>query len=513
VSARLRSPIAAAAVAALLALGVRGAVIAQGPDLPPDGVFDLEIARDLQAGRVREAVLRRFHPLEGALAAGVATILDREADEACGLVVSALAGALAAFFAALAASELVGEEAAPAARTFAALSAGLLVAAHPALARSAATVWSYSLSHAAVAFALWTSARARARSASGRALDAGLGAGTAYLARPDGLVVLAGLFVASFLPRKGDKKFLAPVALLLGFLLLAAPYLIALRAATGEWRLTLKKDERHLVGMRDLQAPPPPRRPDDDLGAILSRDEGREDPEETGLVASALYVLRRSSTTIHPLLLVLGAVGLALRWRRLPDSLGALGVLLAFVGAHTLLKANERDFNGNHPGAEAVIFATWSALALAPLARSRWARTVALGACALVLLAKTRDGRSVEKTRLTREVAAWLRARAEPGRELVVAGRDARPLAFLAGARLVELPRGDAAAVASAARGAGARFLAVYVRTHGEPPRAVTSALDGARLPAPERFTAQRPAESGSILYTWLVYDLSGEKR
>src|SRR5581483_4606308 len=209
VSARLRSPIAAAAVAALLALGVRGAVIAQGPDLPPDGVFDLEIARDLQAGRVREAVLRRFHPLEGALAAGVATILDREADEACGLVVSALAGALAAFFAALAASELVGEEAAPAARTFAALSAGLLVAAHPALARSAATVWSYSLSHAAVAFALWTSARARARSASRPAPDAGPGAGTAFLARPDGLVVLAGLFVASLLPRKGDKKFLA----------------------------------------------------------------------------------------------------------------------------------------------------------------------------------------------------------------------------------------------------------------------------------------------------------------
>src|SRR6185436_10161511 len=110
------------------------------------------------------------------------------------------------------------------------------------------------------------------------------------------------------------------------------------------------------------------------------------------------------------------------------------------------------------------------------------------------------------KAGLTREVAKALRERREPR---VVCGRDARPLAFLAGARLVEMPRGDAAAVVSSARQQGAQVLALYVRTKGEPPLSVTSALQAAGLQPPERFMATRAAEGGPILYTWLLYDIS----
>ncbi len=488
---------------------MRGAVLLQGPELPPDGVFDIEIARDLQHGDLRAALLRRFHPLGGALAASVAALLGREADETCGLVVSVVAGCLAAFFTALAAGRLATRS-----PRFAALAAGLLVAVHPALARSAAVVWSYPLSHAALAAALAASARALALGSLPAAFAAGLAAGVAYLARPDGLVIAAGLFaglvfasVRANAPFRGAGRVLAPLLVVAGFAVAAVPYVLALHDATGEWRLTLKKDERHLVGMRDPHAPPPAPRAADDLGAIIARAEEMPDPGETGLAASALYVIRRSGESAHWLLVVLGAAGLALtaRGQRAPSVL----VLLALLGAHMLLKANERHFNPNHASADAIVLALWSGVALAPFAASRRARTLLLGAAVAVLLVKTRDASSVVKTKLTRDVAAALREKREPGRELVLCGSDARPLAHLAGARLLEMPRGDAASVASHARGAGARFLAVYVRTRGEPPAPVTSALAGAGLPAPLVFTETRPARNGSILYTWLVYDLT----
>jgi hypothetical protein len=552
----VRSVLLAALVAALVGLGVRLAVLARGTDLPPDGVFDLEIARDLQHGEWRGAVLRRFHPLEGTLAAGVATLLGREADEACGLVVSVLAGTLAVFLVALAAGTVhpvaggtvhperdrgpeergtpVESKGGLATRSsvFAALSAGLLAAAHPGLVQSSITVWSYPLSHAALAAALLAAAHAVThRSVRSWAL-AGAAAGVGFLARPDGLVVGAGLLGASLVlalfpdpPRwpfdsKGAPRSSGPLsrsgrsgAMLLGFVLLASPYLLALRAATGEWRVTLKKDERHLVGMRDLQAPPPPPRPKGDLGAILDAAENLHEPEEIGTAASALYVLRRSATAIHPLLLALGALGLL--WVGRPAIPGAL-VLGALLSAHTLLKVNEHDFTGHHAFLEAVVFAPWAGVALARLSPRRLLRTIALGGAFVILVAKAHDPHAALKGNLARAVAARLRARAVPGRELAICGRDARAVAFLAGARLVDFPRGDAATVTSAARAAGADWLAVYVRTpKGDEPRAVERALAATGLtPLEPPLTARRDApEGGSILYTWLLYDLSQEKR
>jgi hypothetical protein len=348
------------------------------------------------------------------------------------------------------------------------------------------------------------------------------------------------------LARTGRFALLAPLVLLLGFALPAAPYLIALRQVTGEWRLTLKKDERHLVGIRDLQAPPPVPRPRDDLKAIVESVEGHADAEEPGSAGAALYVARRSAAAIHPLLLVLGLLGLGSQmssrrvaktpgpptWR--PGDLAALHgplvlVLAAFFLAHVLLKVNEHDFTGNHAAAEAIVFAAWSGLGVAFLVdrvsraelvarRRRLATAFAVGVAFVVLVLKTRDAHAGVKGERERAVAAWLAARAEPGRELVVCGRDVRAVAFLAGARLVELPRGDAASVARAARAAGARWLVLYVRTLGDEPAAVTSALAAAGLGAPvanpdDPFQAKRSAEERPILYTWLVYDLSEGKR
>ena len=547
----MRSVLLAALVAALVGLGVRLAVLARGTELPPDGVFDLEIARDLQHGDWRGAVLRRFHPLEGALAAGVATALGREADEACGLVVSLLAGTLAVFLVGLAGGALgtcapaphpalragglsparsagggreggpfANEAPTPSAPLLAALSAGLLAAAHPGLVQASITVWSYPLSHAALAAALLAAAHAVTRPSARAWALAGSAAGIGFLARPDGIVIGAGLLAASVLLLfvRSARVPSAPVALVLGFVLLASPYLVALRADTGEWRLTLKKDERHLVGMRDLQAPPPPPRPKGDLGAILDAAENLHEPEEIGTASSLLYVLRRSASAIHPLLLALGALGLLGTGRAAVP--GAL-VLLALVSAHTLLKVNEHDFSGHHAFLEAVVFAPWAGAALARLASRRLLRTAAVAGSFIILAAKAHDPHAALKGNLARAVAARLRARAVPGQELAICGRDARAVAFLAGARLVDFPRGDAATVASAARAAGAGWLAVYVRTpKGDEPTAVERALAGAGLaadqprPGEPPLTARRDApEGGSILYTWLLYDLSQEKR
>ncbi len=496
-----------AAITALVALAVRLVVLSHGRDLPPDGTFDLEIARDLLRGDVHSAVLRRFHPLEGALSALVALALQRRPEETCGLVVTVLAGALVAFFAALAAARLVEEESAPGRASLAALAAGLLAATHPGLARASVAVTSYPVSHAALAAALAAMAHALARRSLRGVALAGLATGVAYLARPDGLVLLAGLVAGSVLAI-GRLGKLAPLVLLVGFAVPAAPYLVALERATGEWRLTLKKDERHLVGMVDPNAPPKPRPAPDDVTALIEQAEGHEEPAETGWIDSTVYVLRRSSTEVHVLLLLLGLIGLA-RTRRLGLAHAPFVLaLLAFVSAHVLLKRTERYFAAHHATGEAIPFAIWSGLALAPLVARR-ARTVALGLACGILLAKTREPREAEKGELERAVAWELRSSALPEKELVVCGRDARSVAFLADARYLELPPGDAASVASAARASGARWLVLYVRTHGDPPETLERALSAAGLRMSHPIVKTRPDPSGGVIrYTWLLYDL-----
>jgi hypothetical protein len=412
----------------------------------------------------------------------------------------------------------------------------VLAACHPELAASAATVENYPLAHAALAGAF---AAALAGIATGNArafLAAGVAAGLGYLARPDGLVLLAGLAAGvalagtrgtGLLGRPIAGRALAVAIVALGFTILAVPYVAAIHDATGEWRLTLKKDARHLAGEVDPNAAVAPVATND-LSSTIERIERpgaatRPEPD-TSLPRALVYALRKTSEAAHPLVLVLAGFGLWVTRRAGRAHAPGLAIVAAFLGAHALLKAHEGYLSREHAVGEAAIFAALAGpglLALVParLRSSRLAPALLLGASAVVLLWGAFDPRAAKKRSGEHAAAEFVRTHAPSGRELVVCGESVRPVAFLAGGRFLELPRGETPEAVARARGSGASFLAFYVRTVGreaEPLRLLEAELARAGLEAPARFREEQAASEGTIVYTWLVYDLansSGETR
>ncbi|MBI3724705.1 hypothetical protein HY251_12225, partial [bacterium] len=322
-----------------------------------------------------------------------------------------------------------------------------------------------------------------------------------------------------------------------GFLVPASPYILALHDAVsrtdpsgGTWRLTLKKHERHLVGIPD----PNPREQvapvASDLATLLAPPARAS--AEVGTASAVLVAARKTADAVHPLIIVLGALGLA--WclgARLAHA-PALATLGAFFCAHVLLRRNEGYLSKEHAAGEAAIVLAWAgagAIALADrgatLLRSSRARSLAPAAVVLlglaVLLPKTLERREAVKNDAERAVARAIAARwatvqeREPSRELLLCGNEAhvRSVAFLAGGRLVDLPRGDAAQVVSSARARGVSFLVLHARSHDDAARdrllAAREALARAGLSSPLAFEGSRPdPEGGSVVYTWLLYEL-----
>lgn len=546
-----RAVLGAALVAALLGLAVRGAVLARGRDLGPDGCVDLTMARELLEGRTHDALARKFHPLAPVLEVGLARALGREPDESVGHVAALAAGALVPFAVALAAAWLAlaaGGAARALSPARAALAAGLLAAAHPHLAEAAATVDSRPLAHAALALAL---AAALATAVGGRAragLAAGLAAGLGYLARPDGLALLVGVvagLAAAGLATAGlatvglARRKLAALALdvalvvalvLVGFALPASGYVLALHDLTGEWRLTLKKDVRHLAGEPDPRgagvAPVA-----SGLTVAVARAERPDDEapgpgaaKGTSLVSAVGYTLRKTSEAVHPLVLGLALVGVVGAWAARRALLVPGAILGAYVPVHVLLRAHEGYLSTQHATGEASLVLAPAGLGVLVLGEALGRRAPRLGPtrataglallASLALLPQALSGHAPVKAAVQRAAAAWIREHAPPGRELVVAGESAWPVAFLAGARYLGSPAGDARDAARTARQAGASFLVVHVRSHGATDDAVPrvrAAVEEGGLAPPVSFREERPdAASGGIVYTWLVYPLSG---
>ncbi len=188
-------PLAAALAAGLV---VRVARLLRDPLMHPDGPAYLELARALLRGKVLAVLGGYYSPLYPAAVAGLA---------ATGLRLE-LAGRATALLAGLAALPLVHALARRCAGERAADAAVLVAAVHPALVKASAQVLPETLAGALLL--AWLVAR--------RAGVAGALAGAAYLARPEGVLLLPlGLWRA--------------VAVM-------APALIALRAETGHWQLS-----------------------------------------------------------------------------------------------------------------------------------------------------------------------------------------------------------------------------------------------------------------------------------
>jgi hypothetical protein len=289
-------------LAAALAVGlvVRVARLLRDPLIHPDGPAYLDLASALLHGKVLRVLGGYWSPLYPTAVAGLAAI---------GLPLE-LAGRAAALLAGFAALPLlhvlvrrgVGERAADA--------AVLVAAVHPALVKASAQVLPETLAGALLL--AWLLAR--------RAGVAGALAGAAYLARPEGALLLP---LGGWRLRRAGLRALvlyagAAVAVM-------APALIAVRAETGHWQLSPREARLALLsGMPGattlteaaLRNPP----------ALLAR-------MAKGVARQVLY----DATALGPLLVIPFLLGTAV-----PGTRGPLAVAAWFTALPLALNPSPR---------------------------------------------------------------------------------------------------------------------------------------------------------------------------
>ena len=218
----MRSRVDPALLSALaVGLVVRLARIARAPLIHPDGPAYLALASDLLHGDVRRVLESYYSPAYPGLVA--IAIAAGGSPEVAGRLAAAGAGLAALPLLHTLTRRLLGARAAGVAVLTAAL--------HPALVKGAADVLPETL---AGAFLLaWLVVLVRAQGTVGLAA-AGALAGAAYLARPEG-VLLVPLGVAWAVRRQHRA---ALVAYVVAALLVMSPALVALHARSGLWQLS-----------------------------------------------------------------------------------------------------------------------------------------------------------------------------------------------------------------------------------------------------------------------------------
>src|SRR5712692_4503622 len=218
-NARPVAPIAAALAVGLLA---RVVLLLRDPLMHPDGPAYLGLASELLRGRLVAALGGYYSPLYPAAIAGVA---------AAGLPLE-LAGRLAALLAGLAALPLLHALVRRVVDERAADVAVLVAAVHPALVKASAQVLPETLAGALLL--AWLVAR--------RAGVAGALAGAAYLARPEGALLLPlGLW------RLRRERAGALVCYAGAAVVVMAPALLALRIESGHWQLSPREGRLALL--------------------------------------------------------------------------------------------------------------------------------------------------------------------------------------------------------------------------------------------------------------------------
>jgi hypothetical protein len=439
---------------ALLAAAVRSVRFARAAVMMNDGPEFIGLAQRIAAGDWSGVIGHGFHPLYPFALRWVEPLTGDW--ELAGVAVSVAAGALAVL-----ALWWLLEAAFD--RRIAALGAFLL-AVHP-IATEQADVQSDALFLAlflASASALW---RALERVSGGWGVAAGLCAGAAYLARPEGLAALVvgcGLAALELAHRHWNVSQAARVAgaLVVGGALGSAPLVVALSAQKGALTLTGKKSVASVLSAGGVE-----RRRDRPLDPQLAerpdhveppRDESplRHGAQATGWQRHPIAVARVANVSLKALrpeiaLLLFWGI-LALRGR--PGARGRffLAWTLLFGAVLLGLSASSGYVSRRHALPPLVLllgYAAVGAFALAAaLARLCAPRLSGRAATALVvaLLALAGLGKGLRADRtnalVERRAAEWLRA------EKLAADGDAvaavkRRVAWYAGAPFVDLRR------------------------------------------------------------------------
>ncbi len=469
----------------ILALALRILTLLRNDPVTFDSAAYFEMAEFLRAGRWSDSLLNAYPPLFPILIAALQRV-GLSAENA-GLLL-ALASNLVVLLMIVAITRRVAGERA-------ACGAAFLWAIHPYAVR----LGTRALSDAPTAFfvasslclGLWASERKRLT----WAIGAGAASGLAYLTRPEGIepaLALAGFFLVQSSTRL-HRRILWALAPIVGWAIIASPYVTYLSIESGSFTLSKKKSPAAMVHSliasdavtgssdRATTAPNVPAQtlPQAEMRQSLSAEappvDARAQARESRLrkMARSVYLFQRPLVNgVHPVVLFFAAFA---PWSLRPKknegdprvkALLASLVILHFVVLVGVASIMGPDYLGGHHFFLMTLyllpFAAAGLAAITDWLRKRlpalpWLTAAVLAAAILVTLPST-VFRAPERGGIMREGGMWIRQHAS-GRPVVAT--DVAKLTYHAGAERIPFSGNPGHAV-RVARAQGAEWLAIY---------------------------------------------------
>lgn len=451
----------------------------------PDGAIYLEMARDISEGQWNLALRRIFHPAFPVVIALVYQCTGLSLENA-GFLSANILGALTIipiFLSARVIAQARGDQS-----LTVPVIASLLAILHDNLLVNTAQVLAYSVSHLAVATTSYFLLRALIHKAHRKKaiLASGAAVAVAYLARPDGLLIMTGLgFAYVFLGytesrnklEKTGRAFLYGALFSIAALGVSSPYMTWVSVESGRFRLTLKKDpEAWVRGKAEELAEA--KRFQALRQSILNHERSGEAPARVPSILKSLsYTFKQSLKGLSwPLLLGLLASLLALREQKRLSLLFAPALLL-FLG-HIFLHYHAGYLSRRHASYHAVIFLPMAALGVLMVAEALKERIPALktrSQCFVLLpllLAMTapfclRSFRPHLKHKaIARELGTWIAEHHKSDSTPILIGDEVRVVAFYGGAEFIDLQKaGEEKSRIDEARLSGSAYYVLYLRT------------------------------------------------
>jgi len=321
----------------------------------------------------------------------------------------------------------------------------------------------------------WTRASRRAAAA------AGLATGLAYLTRPEGLgLVLVAMALAGISWLRGSWSARRALGIVGAFTataaLCVAPYMIAVRGATGQIALTQKKSVVELAGGTrppdSKQVSPPPAATPFASGARIDPGaDGRAVDTASSRATRAWEAARMLARTEksafrYGALALLGVGLLAARGRPTRRGVFVAAVVGLYAGVLYALTLQSGYVSRRHALPALLPLFGYvglgaSTLGAALASRASWrpvsAALLAAGVMALVAIGELATQRVPrrDEERAARAAAEWLRSHAAPG----LLATDRSRLGYYAGMPYIALQRVDDASLASLLGESGVRYL------------------------------------------------------
>ena len=466
----------------VLGAAVRAIVSSRTDPVAFDSAIYFEMARFIRVGAWEKALAYPFPPLFPLLVAGLEKL--GIATEAAGLFWCFglnLAVLLPLFFIA---RDLAGPRAA--------LGAMFLWAAHPYAVRLSIRALSDTPTLFLVAVSLWAGLHALKVKKLSWALLAGMLSGFAYLTRPEGIEAALGLAALYALvatpntPSSGRARLIlfrtAWLAVpLLGWALVAAPYVAYISSQAGSLTLSKKKSVQTMVSSVTVPAPktdktlPPPaeKTPDSEPSAVIAQPRTDAQPGWLWRAARSIYIFQQPLVNgVYPVVLLLAAWGvIESRRGKLSVQRSAFILLTGLAALHFLILvgvASDQgvEYLGGHhffllvlyliPFAAAGLVAAidWTRARFPQL---RWAPAVVVALCAVLTVPASLRWRDFRGAAM-RAAGIWVRDRLPQAR--IVVANNAK-FSFHAGARRIGFG-GNAKDAIDEARKQGARFVGSY---------------------------------------------------